>query len=499
LSRPSSKSDLEQVSSSTGIALPGRLIGRLLQVATTIFLARELGPDAFGLFAVAWSLIRVAGIVAPLGFDQAVLRFGTPHVREPAKLRGVLIPSLGIATALGAGLGLVLFVTAPWVAADGFGSEELSPLLRCVAIACPFVPLLRVAASATRLSGSVRYSILSEDLGQPFLMFVTILALAPMGLTALGSTIVASASFAAAALLAVAFLSALGMRGTKPVRTSPSELLAFALPTAATSICWALIHVVDRLAIGLLRSPDEVGLYQAASQPAIGFSLIASAVNVGFAAIVPRLAHAGQFAELERVYRVTTRWAVFMCVPPLVVIAALPSEVMKLVFGVGYADTTLPLLLLAAAHVINAANGQTSYLLVLAGHQRTWLKIVAALFALDVVLIVVLVTWLGAPGGALATLVTMVLMLGVGSIITRQRMKMTVFSGAWLKGLVAGGFAWVAVELLVRFSPLDGLVRIVAASIVSLVVFAVSMRVLGVDADDIDMLRSMLGRRRRSG
>lgn len=61
----STAADSATLASGAGLALVGRVSGRVLQVLTEIFLARVLGPAIFGLYAAGWTLLRIIGLIAP--------------------------------------------------------------------------------------------------------------------------------------------------------------------------------------------------------------------------------------------------------------------------------------------------------------------------------------------------------------------------------------------------------------------------------------------------
>ncbi len=85
---------VNRMAAGAGISLFGVGLGRGLDFVKQIALARLLGPEAFGLYAIGWNLLRIVGILAPFGLHNGVVHFGTPFWRKdnPA-LRSILTRS----------------------------------------------------------------------------------------------------------------------------------------------------------------------------------------------------------------------------------------------------------------------------------------------------------------------------------------------------------------------------------------------------------------------
>ena len=94
----SENSDIAKLAAGASITLVGRIIGRGTHILGQIALARFLGPATFGLYALGWTILRIAGLVAPLGLEHGVIRYGSRNWRtDPSGFRGVLLQSLGLA------------------------------------------------------------------------------------------------------------------------------------------------------------------------------------------------------------------------------------------------------------------------------------------------------------------------------------------------------------------------------------------------------------------
>ena len=153
-----------------GVSFTGRVTGSLLQIATHIVLSRLLGASQYGLYALGWVIIQVVGLLARLGLDKGVIRYGTEYLnRGDPGLKWVVRFAIIINLAVGSVLGAVIFLLAGWLANGLFGKPELTGTLKLFALWLPVIAGIRVAAVATRISKRMFYSVVTEKLLQPAL------------------------------------------------------------------------------------------------------------------------------------------------------------------------------------------------------------------------------------------------------------------------------------------------------------------------------------------
>ena len=153
-------SSVNRMAAGAGISLFGVGLGRGLDFVKQILLARLLGPEAFGLYAIGWNILRIIGVLVPFGLHNGVVHFGTPFwKKDDGALRSILTRSVVISFAIGWLLAAILFVLAPWITTDLFKQPEFLPLFRIFTLMLPFAGALRVSASATRMTQRMIFSV----------------------------------------------------------------------------------------------------------------------------------------------------------------------------------------------------------------------------------------------------------------------------------------------------------------------------------------------------
>lgn len=496
-----------RLASGAAIVLVGRFGGRGIHVATHIIMARVLGAGGFGLFAVGWTLLNTVGLIAPLGLDRGALRFGSAlwHSRERAereRFKGVILETIGISVVSGGVLAVAVFALAPTLAVDVFNDPDLEAVLRLFAPAFLFLPLMRVASAATRITQNMTYSAVSESLLQPITALVVLAAALYLGAGVLGAVGATVFSFVPAILLALVFVATLFPDVTSAeVRPAfaPKELLAFSLPASLAGILTLFTTRADRLFVAYFLTSSDVGVYQAVSQVAILFDLILS----GFAAIlmpmVPKLFKEGKLEDLTVVFRLSTRWPLYVGLPFVIVLLTAPGPLLGGIYGAEFAVGATALMVLTISQLTNAGTGPVGPVLVMTGHQNVWAGTAGVVLTVNALVNMVLIPRLGLVGAAITSLLSMVLLFGIGLVQIRRHIGIWPYDLSFLKGLVAAAATGALGYFLSTAWTIDSLLEIGAYFILVFLVFWGQLVLLGLAEEDRMLIQRIASRIQSSG
>lgn len=425
----------------------GKVVGRAVHTVSQVVLARSLGPASYGLYAIGWTLLRLGALLAPLGLDRAVVRFGSRMDGARSELKGVVLDALSMATVSSVTVALCALAFAPLIAQQVFHEPQLVPLLRWFALALVLASVLRVLVAITWTSRRVRYGVIAEDLGQPLvnLLMISVSVCAGWGLV--GAVQAAVWSFAIPTVLAGFFV--VGLFGWLPdagvsTRHDPVKLLKFSLPAMLAASLPVFLTWTDRMMVGALRPTGEMGVYQAVSQLPIVFSLVLSGIGgTVFGPMVADLHTRGETARLRRLFLVTTKWGIYASTPIFLILILLPKELITVLYGVEYVQGWRPLAILATAGFVNAASGPVGLVLIMISRERLWLAISVSALALDLVLQFHLTPRLGLIGAACSTLITLIYIFGTGLVVA-GRLGYWPYDSRFWKGAVAALGALIA-------------------------------------------------------
>jgi O-antigen/teichoic acid export membrane protein len=480
--------DVVKLATGAGVSLTGKLLGRGVHVLGQVILARLLGPTAFGLYAIGWTILRIVGLIAPLGLGRGVIRFAPRYWRaSPSGLKGVLFQSLGMAFLSGLVAGALVYWAAPWLANAVFAEPELTSVIRLFSLALPLMTVLRVAAAATRVSQRMQFSVYAQELGQPAANLLLVAAFGLAGFGLLGGVAAAVISFAVALMLALYFVKRLFPEAFSAGLKSPpfaKKLLAFSLPASLGGMSFMLCLWVDRLIVGHFRSASDVGIYQACSQSAMVFAIILSGFTSILSPLIVDLMRKEEKARLEELYRVSTKWGLYMSLMVFLLISSAPYQVLSVVFGRDYAPGGTVLVILAFGQLASAGTGAIGPLMIMTGHQNRWLVLSGSALLLNVALNFLLIPRWGITGAAIATATAITSLSLCGLLQVRRVLKLWPYDRRYFKGLVATAVTVLILVLLHwsgNGSPFSGLLLV-------LLIFPTTLFLVGLEAEDREIV-----------
>lgn len=497
------RSSVRTVASGGGISLVGRFAGRGLALSSQIVLARSLGPASYGLYSLGLATLKVVGLLAQVGMDRGVIRMGSKYLgKDETTLRDILKQGVLIPLGIGTSVGLFTFMWAPRIAMSAFGHPQLAAVLRAFAPGFGLYAGLRVTAAATTLTKDMRYMVKAQELVQPGLELTLLATVHLLGwglLGAVGATVCSLAVGLFVALIDLSRIFPLRIGEAFSFESLRLDLISYSISLGGVSLIQVLLQWVDRYLLGLFRTAVEVGIYQAAAQAAVLFTIILSSLNAVFLPILSDLSEQGRMSELEELYRVITKWGLYLSLPAYIVFLFLPNDLLALVYGEAYRRGVHALLILATGSILNLSTGAVGLLLIMNDKVWQWTTIAATMLATNILLGVLLIPRFGMTGAAVATTVAVVGQFWAGLALVRRDLGIWPYDSRYLKGLTAVAAAGILVILVVRFVDSSPLVRLLTSGLISFSSFILALRFLGLDDEDRELLETVASHISRIG
>jgi O-antigen/teichoic acid export membrane protein len=326
---------------------------------------RMLGPDSFGAFVAVLTFTAVAGQVGLLGVHRAGLREAARLQQHDVDQLGELrrgVRAVGMLSLPAAG---VFAGVTTWFLANDWDVAQRWVLAVCAAALVVLSGLQKLWANFLRGFGQVRLASMLEGRSGGALV-----ALSQAALVALVWKLFPSSGLPGAlAAVVVGYAIPVGLAarvvsrfwdhtpaGTRVFRDL-REISMKHWKFASVQVAALLNSSVEIWIAGLVLLPSATSMFGAAQRLSMLVVLPMTAMQVVFSPMVSRLAVADDRADLERVLRtgatIATAVTVVMALPLLLA----PGAVLRLVFGAGFADAVVPLLLLTAAFLVNSSTG----------------------------------------------------------------------------------------------------------------------------------------------
>ncbi len=359
-----------------------------------IMVARALGPDGIGVFSLSWTLAGTLSFLAVLGLDNRLIRELARHgdAREIER-------SLPLACVLGLGVAGSLFVLPLIIGVGSEVAQALSAAAAFIAISAP-VLILRASFHARERMEMETATAIVEG----------VISLVSAGIAlGLGYGVWGAMLGLAAGRLANLVLSLfLYRRVWGPLRmdlswSGWSRLIHEGWPLAVSYSLTATYLRFDIVVLALVRPPEEVGFYGAASMILLTTPLIAVAFNSSLYPVIAR-ATGPDDPELSAVFAAASRALIVVSVPMAAGLAAMSGDIASMLFGSGFTQAGPLLAGLAWVLPFRFVNHLFGVVLSSSGSKKVTL--VSAVLGLNLIVSLALIPIWGAWGALIGTLVT---------------------------------------------------------------------------------------------
>jgi hypothetical protein len=271
-----------------------------------IYLARTLGAEALGLYALGMTIVGFVGLFNSLGLPIAAARFVAAYCArgDYSQLGSFLRGSLGLLTALNVLLAGIVLLVGPWLALHFYHAPKLSPYLwTFAAIMLLGVLNMFLGQVMAGYRDVARRTFITHFTGTPVNIAIAVLLISlGFGLTGYMAAQVVSA------------LLVLGLLGASVWKMSPAqtrnasglyikrEVVAFSTIAYGIAALQFLLAQSDKIILGYYLDAKRVGIY-AVAMALVGFVPIAlDSVNQIFSPIISELHAAENHAVLQQLY-----------------------------------------------------------------------------------------------------------------------------------------------------------------------------------------------------
>jgi len=429
---------VRKIAKGTAIAFVGSILGKGIDYTGQILFARLLGAEAFGLYALGITILNLSSALPRLGLDGAVLKYIPIYssVRDDRKVEGTLITAVVLPLVAGSIIGAALFLGSGKLAAI-INKFELEGVIKIFSLGVPLMSGLVVTALATRGFQKTQYYVYAYELFLPTAKILLFLGSYLLGFKLYGAVWAAVISTALSFVLAFSFLRRLFPQlGGKFAPIFPmNELLRFSFPVLMSTLASFVLLWVDPLMLGYFRSAREVGVYNAAFQTSLLFMMVSNALTAIFAPVAAELYYTNRLTELDRLFKIVTKWSLYLNLPIFLFLAFSAGDVMKL-FGSEFEAGKLTLLILAGTYCLYGSLGQVGWVLMMCGRQNLWLYNVLLVSISKIIANIILLPIFGIFGAAISTAFALAILYLLGLAEVYHFLRLLPFDARCTKGVV---------------------------------------------------------------
>ena len=459
-----------------------------------IYLARTLGAEALGLYALGMTIIGVVGLFNSLGLPMAAARFVAAYCarRDYSQLGTFLRGSLGLLTGVNVLLAGMVLLAGPWLAQHFYHAPKLVPYLWAfAAIMLLGVLNLFLGQVMAGYRDVARRTIITHFTGTPANIAVAVLLIS-LGFGLSGYMVAQVAS----GLLVLCLLAVSVWRmSPAETRNAPGlhikrEVVAFSSAAYGIGALQFLLSQSDKIVLGYYLDAKRVGIY-AVAMALVGFVAVAlDSVNQIFSPIISELHAAENHAVLQRLYATLTKWVVILTIPLALSMSVYAHSLMS-IFGPSFQSGGAVVTIGAVGQLFNCAVGSVGFLLLMSGNQAQLMKIESVSVALLIGLNILLVPRSGIAGAAIATTVTTIITNIWELVSVRRILKLFPYNAGYIKLVWPGVFAIAGTVALARaMSGINAPWKVAGAGLLlAYVVFIGMIFLFGLVLDDLDLAK----------
>jgi O-antigen/teichoic acid export membrane protein len=465
--------------------------GRLSKSLYYLVLTRFVGAEVLGLYTLGWSLVDLFSKFGLFGLDRGVIRFVSQRHSDgdaegAHRVVGQAL-ALGLTASLLATAGV--WVAAPWLAASVFHQPALSPVLRILALAIPFLVVSLILLSALRAVRIMKFDVYVRSIAEPFVLLAAAVALCALGWTVPGLAFAYLIAAAGGLAFSARFFSRIfsPSRCLSGVAGSPlrSPIAAFSTPVLFDDALYVLMSRLGLFVLAMFLPAASVGVYAATTGVAEVVKNIRQAVDPIFSPVASGLVHKREKGRLAALFSSVTRWVLVLDLAFLMGVGLWGGAILS-AFGPAFAAGFWCLVFLTFGHVASGVLGSAETLLLASG--RSGLNLLNSVFfvIVSVGLHLLLIPRYGVSGAALATALSQTLVNVLRVAEVGVLLGIHPFRRSLLKPVAAVALAFVAGLFLMQLgSPWSYL------SALSLPLYFGLLWAFGAEAEDREVLERL--------
>ena len=375
----------------------------VLQIVASIILARLLAPEDFGVVAIVTVLMGFAPLLIDFGLGDATA--------QRSKITQSQVSSLfWISSGIGLAVAVVVVACSPLIAWL-YREPRLEPIALCIAIT--FVLSGMSNQHLALLRRKMQFGTIGKIQFLGTLAGVVIAVLVAMGGYGYWALVLRPIANAFCVALG-AWLSCRWRPGFPVFDEEAKSMVRFGLHVVGFSVTYTLAKSTDRVALGLVCRPDQVGYYQNAMNLYDNsiFTALIQMHTVGSAALSKLQSNP---AALREKYEAALSTLAFFMMPFAAILSVTAEDVTVILLGEKWRAAGLLLHILALRGIFQVIEGSQGWLHLSIGRADRWRKwgIVATL----VLVTAVLGGLHFGPSGVAVAVVVATLLLAIPSII----------------------------------------------------------------------------------
>ena len=480
----------------------GLVVSTVISSVATIFVARLLGSNLYGLYGIVMTAPMLIGIFRDWGINSAMVRYTAQFLSEgrASEVRNILVSGIVFEIIFGMALSAVCFGLSGYLAVNVFHRPQIASLIQIAAISILAGGLINAATAA--FTGIEKMQLNSVMLIiQSIVKTVTMIALVVLGFGTSGAVLGYTIAIIVSGVVGVAFVWTQYRNLPKlsdaklEIKAYIKSMLTYGTPLSLSTIISGFQGQFYAFLLPIFYITDNtaIGNYGIATTFVVLISFFATPITTMMFPAFSKLNPQKDKETLQNVFQYSVKYAALLVVPVAALVMCLAQPAVSTLFGQTYSSAPLFLALLALTYFFPAfgslstsnfisSQGKTTFIL--------YLTLLAA--AIGLPLGYLLIMQFGVLGLIITSLIT-----GIPSTIIplywiKKHYNLTINWPSSAKILLSSSVAAASTYGLILILDFSSLIRLIIGVVFFAFVFvAATLLTQTINKSDIENLRSM--------
>lgn len=359
----------------------GLVVSTVISSVGTIFIARLLGSDLYGLYGIVLTAPNLIMIFRDWGVNSAMVRFTAQYRAEDrgSEIRSLFISGIIFEVTIGLVLSIISFTLSGFLATTVFNRPDIVPLIQIASFVVLTGGLVNAATAA--FTGIERMELNSiMIICQSIIKTIVIITLVVLGLGTSGAVIGFTTASFIAGLIGMLVVWVVYRNLPKPstlrleIMAYIKELLKYGMPLSISTIMAGFLtqFFIFLLPIHYVTDNTMIGNYGIAKTFVVLISFFATPITTMLFPAFSKLDPQKDRETLKNVFQSSIKYASLLVVPVTALVMSLSEPAISTLFGDTYTTAPLFLALLAITYLYTAfgklstvnlinSQGQTKY------------------------------------------------------------------------------------------------------------------------------------------
>lgn len=416
------------------------IIAKILNYAFKLIVARNFGPEVYGLFSLSLVVVSFFTAFASMGLFDGLVRYISIYRgrSENEKITKIIFFSLKISFILGLITAAIMFFSANFAANVIFHNSELVIFLKIFSLTLPFSMISSIYLSSLRAFEKITAYSVSINV---FQNFARVLALIVFILLGINSWAVAGSYLISIIILALisyvlgnSIIKKIVLRKNLTKRDEKKiylELLNYSWPLMFAGITFNILYWCDSILIGYFKDVAQVGYYSMAITLISLLAIVPDLFLQLFFPLIVKEYSSKNITIIKQLTKQLTKWMFIINFPIFLLMLLFPGVIINFLFGPNFLAAENALRILSIGGLVGSFSSTFNSILSMRGKSKTILYNFIIFAGLNIILNIILVPKFGINGAAISTSLTWVLMtltlaaqiyLDLGFIVFRRKM-----------------------------------------------------------------------------